>query len=423
MSNDSRNTHPRLRAPTVLAAALLACTALAGCDRAKPQAVPAVSTAGTEAARAGVFEISAKGLDLKDGTDAKLYLMDQAFEPGKEPVAAATAKVKDGGFVLMGNVDRPSNAELWLGEASASFVLENAKQRLEMTEAGPVVRGGTINELVNGYQWDPAYVAARVEYARVEQEAFEGVDMEDEARMTAARAKLDVPMKKFLQLREDYQHGVLTGTAPTLAKLLVLIDNGDMKRYPEARRDQMLAQYAKELGENHPALVGYRKMIATMRQAEEAAETFKIGAAYKPVQAVDEAGKVVKLADVVAKNKIVMIDFWASWCSPCRGEFPHLEKVYKEFHDKGFEIYAVSLDTDHDEWTKALKEERAKGDIPWINLIDMEGMDSLPAKTYGVTGLPDNYLIGQDGKIVGRKLHEWDIEREVRARFKALEGG
>ena len=82
MSNDSRNTHPRLRAPTVLAAALLACTALAGCDRAKPQAVPAVSTAGTEAARAGVFEISAKGLDLKDGTDAKLYLMDQAFEPG-----------------------------------------------------------------------------------------------------------------------------------------------------------------------------------------------------------------------------------------------------------------------------------------------------------------------------------------------------
>jgi thiol-disulfide isomerase/thioredoxin len=145
-----------------------------------------------------------------------------------------------------------------------------------------------------------------------------------------------------------------------------------------------------------------------------------VGKHFKDLVATDKDGHKVKLSDVVAKNKLVLLDFWASWCGPCRGEFPHLSKVYKEFHSHGFEIYAVSLDDDRDEWLKAMREEGEGGGIPWINLDD-PGIDSASAKAYGILGLPSNFLIGQDGTIVGVNMREWDVERAVRAQVKKLE--
>ena len=131
-------------------------------------------------------------------------------------------------------------------------------------------------------------------------------------------------------------------------------------------------------------------------------------------------GKVVKLSEVLARNKLVLLDFWASWCGPCRGEFPHLLKVYREFHAHGFEIYAVSLDEDKADWTKAMQEEGGSNDLPWINL-QAPGFEDKAAQTYGVVQLPQNYLIAGDGTIVGVGMREWDVERAVRAQIKKVE--
>src|SRR5699024_1422011 len=96
--------------------------------------------------------------------------------------------------------------------------------------------------------------------------------------------------------------------------------------------------------------------------------------------------------------------------------FPHLAKTYKEFHKDGFEIYAVSLDEKRSDWLKALKEERASNNIPWINLEDA-GMDSKSATAYGVQSLPSNFLISGDGKVVGRNIRDWGVENAVRKLF------
>lgn len=111
-------------------------------------------------------------------------------------------------------------------------------------------------------------------------------------------------------------------------------------------------------------------------------------------------GKQVKLADVVAKNKITMVDFWASWCGPCRMEMPNVVEVYKQFHNKGLEIVGVSLDESKEDWETAVKDMG----MNWIQTSDLKGWECEAARLYGVRGIPACVLINQKGEIVGRDL-------------------
>ena len=108
----------------------------------------------------------------------------------------------------------------------------------------------------------------------------------------------------------------------------------------------------------------------------------------------DAGGKPLSLADL--KGKVVLIDFWASWCEPCRAESPNLKTQYKLYKDKGFEIISVSLDTDKDRWLKAI----ADDGLTWLQVSDLKGYNSAAVRSYGIGGVPSFFLIGRDGKII-----------------------
>ena len=112
----------------------------------------------------------------------------------------------------------------------------------------------------------------------------------------------------------------------------------------------------------------------------------------------DEHGNLKKFSDV--KAKAVLLEFWASWCGPCRSENPNLLKTYEQYKPKGFEVFAVSLDEDEHGWIKAIEEDK----LPWHHASDLKGQESAPALIYGVNGIPDNFLIDHNGIIVGRNL-------------------
>lgn len=108
----------------------------------------------------------------------------------------------------------------------------------------------------------------------------------------------------------------------------------------------------------------------------------------------DASGKPVSLASL--KGKVVLIDFWASWCEPCRAESPNLKTQYKLYKDKGFEIISVSLDTDKKNWLKAI----ADDGLTWLQVSDLKGYRSEAVQSYGIGGVPSFFLIGRDGKII-----------------------
>ena len=103
----------------------------------------------------------------------------------------------------------------------------------------------------------------------------------------------------------------------------------------------------------------------------------------------------------------MLLDFWASWCGPCRAEFPHLRLAYKEYKDKGFEIFGVSFDDSEEKWLKALKEEKTT----WINAADLSAFQSQAVKDYGIRGIPYNILVNSKGEIVGESLRGEGLEK------------
>lgn len=121
-------------------------------------------------------------------------------------------------------------------------------------------------------------------------------------------------------------------------------------------------------------------------------------------------GKSVKLSDF--RGKYVLIDFWASWCGPCRAENPNLVKLYENFKEKDFEILGVSLDNQSQKnaWLQAIK----KDQLTWTQVSDLRGMDNNVAKLYGVVAIPANVPVDPAGKIIARDLRGSDLQQKLK---------
>ncbi len=113
------------------------------------------------------------------------------------------------------------------------------------------------------------------------------------------------------------------------------------------------------------------------------------------------------------RGKITLIDFWASWCAPCRRENPNVVKVYNKYHSKGFDILGVSLDQDADRWREAIQ----KDGLPWHHISDLGGWQSKHAALYSVQSIPTTVLVDKDGKILARNLRGEQLEMKLKEIF------
>ncbi|MCI4669219.1 MAG: AhpC/TSA family protein [Bacteroidia bacterium] len=124
----------------------------------------------------------------------------------------------------------------------------------------------------------------------------------------------------------------------------------------------------------------------------------KIGEDFVDFEMMDINGKPRKVSEL--KGKVFLLEFWASWCGPCRAENPTLVKTYNEFHDKGFEIIAVSMDNSKTDWEEAVESDG----LPWIHISDLKGGNSEAGLIYGISSIPDNFLIDENGKVIAKGL-------------------
>lgn len=120
-------------------------------------------------------------------------------------------------------------------------------------------------------------------------------------------------------------------------------------------------------------------------------------------------GVEVNFSDYIGKSKYLFLDFWASWCGPCRRENPNIVSAYQKYKDKGFDIFAVSLDRDKSSWLTAIE----KDGLTWTHVSDLKLWDSGPAKLYGVRAIPANFLIDENGIIIAKNIRGEELHKTL----------
>lgn len=142
------------------------------------------------------------------------------------------------------------------------------------------------------------------------------------------------------------------------------------------------------------------------------AKNYNIGDYADDISLPDPNGNIVKLSSL--KGKYVLLDFWAAWCKPCRGENPNLVLNYNKYHSKGFEIYGISLDKEKQSWVNAINADK----LTWIHVSDLKYWNSAVAIQYKVEGIPANFLLDKEGKIIGKNLRGEELSIKLAEIFK-----
>jgi peroxiredoxin len=193
----------------------------------------------------------------------------------------------------------------------------------------------------------------------------------------------------------------------------------DLKMAKRARADAYIAAHPKSvistrlvadramMGEYRDVYDIYQKLDASAQHSAEGQriavrltvlKKSALGEKILDFTQKDTTGKPVQFASF--KGKYVLVDFWASWCGPCRGENPNVLKAYNEYKDKNFTVVGISLDDKAERWEKAIKEDN----MPWTQLSDLKGWKNELADFYGIQAIPSNFLVDPNGKIIAKDL-------------------
>ena len=151
---------------------------------------------------------------------------------------------------------------------------------------------------------------------------------------------------------------------------------------------------------SHPYLKKMRDEVEEATKPKNSEKMTFIGQQYTDLEMAAPDGKMHKISELVGEGKYVLVDFWASWCGPCRAEMPNVLEAYNRFHAKGFEVIGVSFDQKKEAWVKAIGQLK----MPWLQISDLKGWNCAAAPIYKIDGIPDNILIDPQGKIIDRGL-------------------
>lgn len=177
-------------------------------------------------------------------------------------------------------------------------------------------------------------------------------------------------------------------------------------RYLDKEADiNLFVELEQSLSKTFPGnkyVIDFSTVVAQLR-------VLPFGSIAPEINLPDPSGKMIALSSL--KGKVVLIDFWASWCGPCRRENPNVVAMYKRYKPKGFEIYGVSLDDNKANWQEAIKADK----ITWLQVSELKKWDAEVVKAYHVEAIPFTVLIDREGKVVGKGLRGAELEQKIKA--------
>ena len=378
----------------------------------------AVAAAGMLSCSANDVKYDIKGTGAPDGVT--VYLVDQI-----SLVRIDSAVVSRGSFQMKGKAEKDAFLAIAIPGDQAPFHFLRSGQIPLFNDGKPVtvnvadgtLSGSALNTKLS--ECDRRNQAAYAEYYSLieEMESLqEDVTQEKAAEMMARyRTAINKYADFFVGMLEENNNSLIpVAFVEHLPSVVSAADNWN-KALGEQKLEEILA--ANPALADHPYVVDLKsRMAATDAQRRQNADRRQafIGEKFRDLVESDPKGKSHKLSEYVGRGKWVLVDFWASWCGPCKAEMPNVTAAYRKYHRKGFEIVGLSFDQDKDAWVKAIKD----WDMPWIHLSDLKYWESVAAGVYSVNGIPDNLLIDPQGTIVARGLRGGDLEAKLAEIFK-----
>lgn len=339
----------------------------------------------------GGYTINGTIAGAKDGD----YVYMRYYE-GKEAVTVDSAIVKNGKFEFKGMPDSIYAPKfITYGDdmqyINALVFTEEGNITLQMAEGNSKASGTAAND---------AFAAFSEKYADYENQ-MTAIATTYRTDSTLTDVQKDSLVEAYDKIMDDCMDYIYSQTEVNIENAVgayLLQSNGFsfdveqanalMQKLPQKFMSSSMAGLKEYLDNAMKTVVGNKYIDFTMNTPE---------------------GETVKLSDFVTKNKYTLIDFWASWCGPCRQEMPNVVEAYKQFKNKGFGIVGVSLDKDAEQWKKAIKDLN----ITWPQMSDLKAWQCEGAKLYGVRAIPATVLVDQEGTIVARNLRGDEIASKL----------
>jgi peroxiredoxin len=311
-----------------------------------------------------------------------------------------SAEISDGKFVLKGTVDYPrsviigvegkrSKTSFWLENSQISFIA-NVDSMFKAE-----VSGSKANDEYLAYN---EYMEPYREGSRNLYSALNGIKQSgSEEEINSAQIIADSAKKSEIDAVIEY-----------------------IKLHPESYVGASMLKSAayyltwQELDEAIKSLdpqVAETDLIVELKEKVAVLKTVDIGQKAPNFTMNDPDGNPIELYDVLSDCKVLLLDFWAAWCGPCRRENPFVVETYNQYHPEGFTVLGVSLDKDRESWIKAIEDDK----LTWTHVSNLRYWDNPVAKMYGVSAIPTNYLIDHNGIILGKNLRGVALKEKVKS--------